>query len=223
MSYILDALKKSDQERKQGDVPNLQTVHVPVVPEQKSAWPMYTLILFLLMSLAFVIGVMISEKKEAVLISDMKQEGLPAPHVQNEVKVSEIRPVVEEKKIDPVKPEFVIVKEEIAKASPRQEITPTMAVASESQSILDSEISEIAYLHELDGYQQQLIPEMNFAGHVYSSVATNRSVIINGRAMSEGESVMQGMTVEKITTNGVVFRFNGILFRVDVLQDWSFE
>jgi len=222
MSYILDALKKSDQERKQGDVPNLQTVHVAVVPEQKSAWPMYALILFLLMSLAFVIGVMISEKKEAVLISDIKKESLSVPHLQNEVEVGEIRPVVEEKK-DPVRPEIVIVKEERAKTFPRREITPTMAVASKSQSVLDSEISDIAYLHELDDYQQQLIPEMNFAGHVYSSDTSNRSVIINGRAMSEGESVMQGMTVEKITTNGVVFRFNDILFRVDVLQDWSFE
>ena len=215
MSYILDALKKSDQERKQGDVPNLQTVHVAVTPEQKSAWPMYALILFLLMSLAFVIGIVISEKREVGLVLDGKQARPPIEYVQNEA--NETKAVIEEKKKASVEPEPVIVKEKIA------EIVPVLAGVNRSPSIKDSAINEIAYLHELDDYQQQLIPEMSFAGHVYSSVVTSRSVIINDRSMSEGESLMEGMVVEQITSNGVVFRFNDMLFRVDVLQDWSFE
>jgi len=36
MSYILDALKKSDLQRKQGEVPTLQTVHLPVRPQDKT-------------------------------------------------------------------------------------------------------------------------------------------------------------------------------------------
>jgi len=210
MSYILDALKKSDQERKQGDVPNLQTVHLAVVPEQKSAWPMYALILFLLMSLAFVIGVLISEKNELGLMDEKNMPQLPVASVQIEAKA------VEEKKIVPVEFESAVRQE-------KTEITPALPGVNQSKSLQDTEVSEIAYLHELHDYQQQLIPEMSFAGHVYSSAATSRSVIINGRDMSEGESLMQGLVVEKITSNGVVFRFNDLLFRVDVLQDWSFE
>ena len=210
MSYILDALKKSDQERKQGDVPNLQTVHLAVLPEQKSQWPMYTLILFLLMSLAFVIGILISEKNELSLMPENTNEQLPAATVQIEEKV------VEEKKLVSAEPEAISKQE--------QAIISTLSTREEpSKPIRDSEVDEIAHLHELHDYQQQLIPEMSFAGHVYSSVASSRSVIINGRVMSEGESLMEGMTVEKITSNGVVFRFNELLFRVDVLQDWSFE
>ena len=210
MSYILDALKKSDQERKQGDVPNLQTVHLAVVPEQKSPWPMYVLILFLLMSLAFVIGILISEKNELGLMSEKNKVQLPVASVQHEAKI------IEKKKIVSVEPEDAISQEKAV-------ITAVITRDSQSKSIQGSEFSEIAYLHELHDYQQQLIPEMSFAGHVYSSVASSRSIIINGRVMSEGESLMEGMVVEKITSNGVVFRFNDLLFRVDVLQDWSFE
>ena len=210
MSYILDALKKSDQERKQGDVPNLQTVHLAVVPEQKSPWPMYALILFLLMSLAFVIGILISEKNELGLMSEKNKVQLPVASVQNEVEI------IEKKKIVSVEPEDAISQEKAV-------ITTVITRDNQSKSMQDSEVSEIAYLHELHDYQQQLIPEMSFAGHVYSSAASSRSVIINGRVMSEGESLMEGMVVDKITSNGVVFRFNDLLFRVDVLQDWSFE
>ena len=58
MSYILDALKKSDHERKQGTVPGLQTVHIPVsIESSASRWP-YFFIVFLLLSLAFVLGML---------------------------------------------------------------------------------------------------------------------------------------------------------------------
>jgi len=209
MSYILDALKKSDQERKQGDVPNLQTVHLAVVPEQKSSWPMYALILFLLMLLAFVVGILISEKNELSLMTEKNKVQLPVAIVQKDK-------VVKEKEIVSVEPEDTIKQEKAI-------TTTVLTRENQSKPIQESEISETAYLHELHDYQQQLIPEMSFAGHVYSSSASNRSVIINGRVMSEGESLMEGMILEKITSNGVVFRFNDLLFRVDILQDWSFE
>jgi len=214
MSYILDALKKSDQERKQGDVPNLQTVHVAVVPEQKNAWPMYALILFLLMSLAFLIGVLISDKNEPDLMSGDKQIQYPVTPVLDEI--NEKKVIVEEKNKITEEPE-IVVKETVA------EIAPVLTREDKSQKMQKSQISEVVYLHELPDYQQQLIPEITFAGHMYSSAAINRSVIINGRAMSEGESLMEGLVLEEITSNGVVFSFNDLLFRVDVLQDWSFE
>jgi len=59
MSYILDALKKSDQERKQGDVPNLQTVHVAAIPEQKKPWVMYTVNRFVLIVFVLLLGLLL--------------------------------------------------------------------------------------------------------------------------------------------------------------------
>jgi general secretion pathway protein B len=52
MSYILDALKKSDQERQRGTVPNLQTVQVPLPgePERRARWPQVVALALLLLN-----------------------------------------------------------------------------------------------------------------------------------------------------------------------------
>jgi general secretion pathway protein B len=50
MSYILDALKKSEQERQRGAVPNLHTVQAPVtgMRENRSRWPLVLALALLL-------------------------------------------------------------------------------------------------------------------------------------------------------------------------------
>ena len=70
---------------------------------------------------------------------------------------------------------------------------------------------------------QQAIPDMEFAGHVYSSNPEQRSVIINGRSMAEGETVVEGLRVEQITEKGVVFDYQNQLFQMPILQNWAFD
>ena len=41
--------------------------------------------------------------------------------------------------------------------------------------------------------------------------------------MEVGDNLMPGLSIESITINGVVFAYQGSLFRVDILQDWSFD
>lgn len=51
MSYILEALKKSDQERNRGTTPGLQTVHTPAVQDaRKRHWWIYLLVFALFMN-----------------------------------------------------------------------------------------------------------------------------------------------------------------------------
>ncbi|MBT8135059.1 MAG: hypothetical protein KJO03_11160, partial [Gammaproteobacteria bacterium] len=53
MSYILDALKKSEQERGHGNVPDVQTVHSSSLnyrDDKKAVWP-YILIVAVLLNL----------------------------------------------------------------------------------------------------------------------------------------------------------------------------
>jgi len=225
MSYILDALKKSDQERKQGDVPNLQTVHVAVAPELKKPWVMYAVILFLLMALALLIAVMVLEKEGADLSLDDKQ--VPFLHIDKKNEVTGNNAKSEKMDAAIVEPETTVAttqKSEKKLELLQQKKPPVEAKSNKAAAKQQlSDINEIPYLQELDDYQQQLVPDMSFAGHVYSSNAASRSVIINGRAMSEGEMLTQGMSIEQITPRGVIFRFNDVMFRVDILQDWSFE
>ena len=67
------------------------------------------------------------------------------------------------------------------------------------------------------------VPSITFSGHVYSSIPANRSVMINGNKMREGQSVTSQLSLKEITTNGAIFKFNGYVFSLNALQDWKFK
>ena len=230
MSYILDALKKSDQERKRGDVPGLQTVHIPMATAQATPWVLYAFVVFLLLALAlaFVIGMMVVGKKTEVISSEQFSSATQGSSEPLLVEIAESRSSDQKK---PTQTEYretqlAVRMEKNTEQSRNQKKSEKSIIdrqTREKSTVSVQELSGVLYLHELPDYQQQSIPEMKFAGHVYSSTPTSRSVIINDSAMSEGDNLMQGLKVELITSNGVVFRFQDTLFKMDILQDWSFE
>jgi len=242
MSYILDALKKSDQERKRGDVPNLQTVHIPINAEPQTPFILYGFIFLLLIVLAFVIGLVVSGSENEV-IETIEKNNVIESHKgsirDKQPSLSEHEGLsrhTEEKKTEmPVKVEFVqqsIEKETEAVTQKRLKAVRDVEsndgqlhaeIEKESLTTNNVNLNDIPYLHEMPDYQQQSVPEMKFAGHVYSSRPSSRSVIINGDAMSEGDVIVQGLNVVEITPSGVVFSLHEELFRMDILQDWSFE
>jgi general secretion pathway protein B len=235
VSYILDALKKSDRERKRGDVPNLQTVHIPINNMQtQTPWLLYGFISFLLLSLAFVIGMMISAKDDAsiAMVSEASTGVETAELNEPSIPIAEKNqsPIVKRNvktKADNVVPKKVQAKTiQPNKGRPeikQQVISQVKAPPAKPPSAAALDLTDIPYLNELPDYQQQSVPQMSFAGHVYSSIRASRTVIINNVAMSEGDTIVQGINVVEITPSGVVFSLHDILFRMDILQDWSFE
>ncbi len=216
MSYILDALKKSDQERKRGDVPGLQTVHIPLTVEQQSPRALYGFIVLLLIALAFVIGLLFREQsprgitEQPLSISEQYEESAQ-PWATPAAVPAPAR----------VEPEKTLVKAVVTEQSlPKKQPVKDGVVAVVADI---SVLSDIPFLHELPDFKQQSVPELEFAGHVYSSSPYNRSVIINGVAMSEGDTIVEGIRLEQITSSGVVFSLHGEKFRIDILEDWSFE
>jgi len=229
MSYILDALKKSDQERKRGDVPNLQTVHIPMNAETQTPVLLYGFILFLIIALAFVIGLFVSnQQSDAIQIKNnhlqekqVVSEAIVLPSIQKVEKSPEL--VVKDKVAKPINmAPLQQLSEEVIQKDTRIRLKPAQVDKNKS-GINTLDLDNIPYLHELPDYRQQSVPEMSFAGHVYSAVPSSRSVIINDVAMSEGEVIVQGLNVVEITPGGVVFSLHNELFRMDILQDWSFE
>lgn len=238
MSYILDALKKSDQQRKQGDVPTLQTVHLPVRPQDKTPRILYGVIALLLLLLMFVLGYLFSQQflqsHDEPTAATVDKAAEPV-----EQRASEQLDKQSANKTDAVTLERQANRATVAQhqssasedslsgeATARKTSTEKTAAVSASLptgQTAEADLMNIPYLHELPDYQQQSIPAMEFAGHVYSSDASNRSVIINGQFMEQGDNLLPGLRIETITVNGVVFAYQDSLFRVDILQDWSFE
>ena len=217
MSYILEALKKSDHERKQVNVPDLQTIHMPAATESAQNRWLYMVIVFLLVSLAFVIGWFQPWKQQTSVIpaevAEIKEQ-LKEPQVIEQMSVEE-------------KQDNRIEQEAFREVQPQPlqdaQIVPDAKLSQAVEDTPSLDIDSVPHLTEMPTLVQQAIPEMSFAGHVYSSDISQRSVIINGYSMSEGETVINGLTVEQITSNGIVFNYQGQLFRMEILQDWSFD
>lgn len=223
MSYILDALKKSDNSRKQGEVPDLQTVHMPALNEEPSNKWLYLIIVLLLVSLAFLIGVYQPWKtvqKKNIKPAEIIEEKIIEPKENNKTPANIAEPEAQ--------PE---TKDQIAKADARPAVQKQTSEKVEQAAvdkkpeleISQEQIRQVPRLSELSELVQQAIPNMVYAGHVYSSNSKQRSIIINGYAMSEGDTVIDGLKVKQITPDGVIFDYQGQLFRVEILQDWSFD
>lgn len=237
MSYILDALKKSDQERKRGDVPNLQTIHIPINAEPQPPFILYGFIFLLLIALAFVVGLLVSGSQDEDIQVVEENNMLESQAITKNIKASSLsrhedinKPVVEKKPVEIAGQPTEKVSKETPQINLKSEkevlsskVRGQVAIKDESRAVNVMNLNDVPYLDEMPDYRQQSVPEMNFAGHVYSSRPASRSVIINGSVMSEGDVVVQGINVVEITPSGVVFSLHDELFRMDILQDWSFD
>jgi general secretion pathway protein B len=142
MSYILEALKKSDQKRQKGQVPDLSTVQIEISPEEKkkALWP------YILMGILFLNAVVL-----AVVILPDKSIIEPQAVVEN---VGEQKPsVVQAKQTDiesqsthalsPVTPE-----NSLATVVP---IIDEIMVASQEESrpvLIKEVLAEVSIVHE---------------------------------------------------------------------------
>ena len=78
----------------------------------------------------------------------------------------------------------------------------------------------VPHLVELPMAFQRLIPDLVFNSHVYSSQPGARSVMINGRYLRMGDT-LGPLRIEQITEDGVELSMDGQRFRVGVVRDWS--
>ena len=217
MSYILDALKKSEEERKKGDVPGLQT-YTPTseVSSGKKTW---------------VIGVvvLIGTNIIGLFLWAPWQTDQPSPVVVQErapqVQVADEPPVV-------AKP---VVRQPIARPIARPVLKQPIVYRDEPASVpvirptpkeeyREKKAPSTAYLPQLSELPQSIqaqIPDLTFSSHMYSSQDRFRSITINGKRLKQGRYYNEFLYVNEITEKGAILGFEGTLFEVDVLGQWG--
>lgn len=233
MSYILDALKKSEQERGHGNIPDVQTVHSSSLNyrnDKKVYWP-YILIGAVILNL-LAISYFIFNKDKAV------ETIVTSP--DSEIQTQAVTKIPDTTKIEPE----VISSTKTTAVSPLSESTtkedystPATPVTTEDRYIAERPAeqvvsertatpvknngSEIPEFHELPESIRQQVPTITISAHVYSSNPQQRSVVINNNFMEEGEYVMDGLILYEITKNGAIFNFQGTLFNYGVVSGWQ--
>lgn len=79
------------------------------------------------------------------------------------------------------------------------------------------EVEKVPLLKELASEIRDEIPELKLAGHVYSPDPSLRLILINSDIKREKESITKELTLDEITPDGVIIDYNdGIKFRLSV-------
>ncbi|WP_372965521.1 general secretion pathway protein GspB [Marinobacter sp.] len=228
MSYILDALRKSEAERRQGKAPDLgQQVQMVYRPKKKPVSAVVWVALALMANAAVLAYMFWSSKQvQAPVDAEMptaKSEPLAEP--EHPASINQLKP--EPEVTVPLQNEPAKLSQALVESSPEEPAyeQPTVIVPSQSERrmLTAPPVAQIQgrvpHLVELPLSFQKSVPDLTFNSHIYSSDPSASRVMINNRYLRTGEGFGQLM-VENITEDGVVLSKNGQRFRVGIVRDW---
>ncbi|MCK5001567.1 MAG: general secretion pathway protein GspB [Gammaproteobacteria bacterium] len=212
MSYILDALKKSEQDRGNGSIPNVQTIHSSALnyhQEKRALWP-WVLIAVLMFNVFILIYFLKPETDTQNIAPSLNTE------INNhEATDKNIATVISMPSPVPIVTETQPISTPVSEQATSEQNNNSIEIAA-------PEISKsLVTIDELPANIRQQIPNMIFSAHVYSSAPMQRSLVINDRFMEEGDAVGYDLVLVEITRNGAIFDFRGHLFSTSVLSGWG--
>jgi general secretion pathway protein B len=223
MSYILDALKKSEQQRDHGKIPDVQTVHSSSLNyrnDKKAIWP-YILIAAVILNLIAIVYFIVD--KNSVEVTSVVEN----TRIKTEADVNTLIHVPastlneESSNIEsPIKtPEKIRTDEAVqikpSLPTPVKKITPAVITTQN-----DTQEGVVEYF-DLPASTRLQIPTITVSAHIYSSNPVQRSIVINNKFLEEGDYVLDNLILHEITTDGAIFDFNGTRFRYGVVAGWQ--
>lgn len=213
MSYILDALKKSDKKRQREEsVSVLHQVHSEL-PTFKRSRPRRGLFILLagitiLVFIGFILIFTLRKDQAAPPVkttaSEKGQERIEQPEKADETSVPELRP----KKIKVPVINTTSPAEEVIEPQPLDINTPYPPTEIQEKE------DNTPYLEELPLSFQESVPEFQLAGHVYSIKPKLRLIMINNKIVREGDIIEDDFILHEITPDGVILRKDSEHFRL---------
>ena len=208
MSYILDALKKSDQQRQHAKAPTLRTTHVTPAAASSRRVAVNLWWAVALLGIGLLIGWWRPWKTEEPVVVQLAHPVIPPPASAT---LPETLPAVppassrDETPVEPTPAGSNTVSKATATASP---------IASAPQTATEPP-PEIPLLqqHELPPEVRQSLPAISIAFHQYASQPGGRRVMINNSVLHAGDAIAPGLKLEQITADGVILSYQGYRFQ----------
>jgi general secretion pathway protein B len=225
MSFILDALKKSELERQRQSMPGLMDAPASL---RRGRLPLWAVLLGSLLAINIVVLIIVLMRNDARAVgpsvaTSPKQNASPA----------EVKPLPADEHFSPLNtapvyaPEIPVPPAETTAAStgstaaliaPRaiaQRAAPHAfrrpdPVLSDEEATDNDEV--LPSINELNLTGAQALPEMHLDVHVYATKPADRFVFINMRKYKEGNTLQEGPVLERIRRDGVVLNYQGVRF-----------
>jgi general secretion pathway protein B len=240
MSFILDALKKSEADRQRQSVPGLMDTRVA---NRGSRLPMWAVLLGVLLAANMIVLAVVlirsnssagtnagagrgaaappaattaAVQAEAASSADHFSPLDPSPVYAPEIPVpSASAPAsasVENAAPPPApRPAAVPRLADELKAPPLHSVRHADPVLTDEDAKADGD-EILPTINELSLSGSQSLPDLHLDVHVYGTKPSERFVFINMRKYHEGTTLQEGPTVEHIRRDGVILNYHGLRF-----------
>jgi general secretion pathway protein B len=200
MSFILDALKKSETERQEQAGAKFSNIPSSPGEPQSFKW-LWILALLLLVNVIVLLG---------ILLRDEKVPDTPLPDEHTPVENSQPAGSSFEDRIAEARQNQPGPDATTAEATPPR-TTSTAPVESPPQTVSQSR-PRLMTIDELRLDGTLALPELHIDIHVYAEDPAERFVFINMKKHREKSQLDEGPVVAEITTDGVILKHQGSTF-----------
>jgi general secretion pathway protein B len=214
MSSILDALRKSERQRRQARTPVFRDATTPASPPLLR-WA--SLLAWVALLLALVGGAVLVLRTEAPVpaaapAEDATLAGAPPPSAA----ATPAAPVTARLPDEPVTPRATAT-QNLAGQRPAADDGRARTVAGPQPEPVSSPPAvggEAPWLSALPESFRAGLPPLTVTIHVYAPDEAQRILYINNRPYRRGAEIQPGVVVEEIVPEGVVLRYRGQRFRL---------
>jgi len=228
MSFILDALKKSELERQRQSVPGLVDSGVA---RPRPRLPLWAIALGLLLAVNLLVLLFVLTRS---FLSSPRAPGALAPAIAAQPAVA--APPARNDHFDPLEapvyaPEIPVASIPAASPLPAAAGAPAPEFAKplnagapvsnkvrrrdplltdEDYKVNDDEV--LPTINEITLTGAQALPELHLDVHVFATRPAERFVYVNMRKSHEGATLQEGPVIERIRRDGVILNYQGLRF-----------
>ncbi len=243
MSLILDALNKSERDRRERQgIPDLQTEHILLYEaDRKPAWSSRKILIAgLAMVLVLITVVSVLFKQSASI-----QPAVPATPTINPAASQPLAAIAEES--DHSRPDNLSegpaqlpgpetaqdnapvykLEEKIGALYQGSSVTlesviPTVSHEADPPESRPQEVEDeiVPWLIELPSGIKDQIPSLRYGMHIFSDENADSFVVINDKDRRVGDSVATGVVLIAIDADSITLEFEEVRFRLEALNNW---
>jgi len=243
MSYILNALRKSEQERQVQNVDTLEN-RIQGEADNTAKTPSIWLIVLVVFNLLFVLYFGWSytkeqnkESKVEPIVAEQKTIIKEESELKIEKELVEITPPILEQKKDlqalsiaeqiekkRIKVKLNVKQKKIAEPKPLivveekkpKEIEPVVIKIETNvdKVIVDKQLKDFPFLSELDYEFRRKVPVIDINVYVYAEEESERFIMIAMKKYSSGQEIASGLLLKQVRINSLVVEYKNKTFQI---------
>ena len=196
MSYILDALNKSEKERERKETPNFKFKNDNV--PQNNFQPRHFFFLLIILVAANSLGVLAYFWTDLTSNKNISKTELSSTEVPKSISKDGETIISAEQTFSlyglPAEKTVTVIKN--ANRYDGKAMAPNV---------------------------EPKLPEITITSHIYASDSDLRMVNINGYSRKEGDFISDSLVLTEITDSGVLLEFYGEPFEINIVEDWLLD